>query len=821
MVQLKNLVFILLPALISAVNAADPVFENSVKPFLAKYCFKCHGPDEQKARIRYDEISSFDEQDHALWTLIYEQLNSGDMPPKKSLQPGRNEVLGIINWLEQKSENILSSSASGYLRRLNRRELSAALQHVTGLKTDFSKALPEDGKVNGFDTGAGGLQDAADSVSQVLAVSGQALDGIYFKEKPDIISYQADLSSFKDPAAGIYEWKKLGINMKKPREYIKGLGLLIEPKWLGDRTNSFNIHVPVPEDKKGLVRIRFSLSKLDSSFKNLPNPHLWFSVGGQKLKYEEISNSPDKARSFEFHVDLAHTAVESRGLSIEINNRVEIPYFVEGFENEDRSKGKVEGGTGPWRPVMDKKLSGRERPAPYIVLHDIQIDVNWKRKWTEDSLINEEEAAGKLIHQFMTKAWRKEVEDAKAGHFLNFYQSLRARDKTFDESLRAVFHSILMSAPFRYLASPFTEDSNDAHYAIASRLSFMLNAAPPDEQLLTLAAQKKLRDPKTLANEVDRLLQSEKSTAFFDAFVKQWLEMNQPITQAMDFFEKQDFRFGRFLKSSMRQETVEYIRTLFIENRPAAELVSSDWTMMNNILAYHYAYKGVEGAELRKVKLRPDDPRGGGIFSHAGIQSMLCWMGENWVIYRGSWALKNILDDPPPAPPLEVPELDPSSGKNKGKTPRQLLNQHQENENCSVCHRKIDPLGFAFQNFDLSGRWRDLEYEKYQRKELDGKLSWNGTGKSRPVDAAGALPRGETFKDFKDFKRVLTEHYLDDITRGLMKNLTLYSTGRKAFVNEVKDINNLLTILKKQNYPMLDVMKAVLTSRAFLGKKVR
>ena len=803
-------------------SAYSSSFESTVKPFLEKYCYECHGQDKQKARIRYDKISAFNEKDHALWTLVYEQLNSADMPPRKSPQPTAEEKAQLLSWIEKQSENTLSSSGSGYLRRLNRRELSSALQNVSGLKVDYTKALPEDGKVNGFDTGVGGLQDAADSVAQILDVSRQTVEGIYFKNAPETQSFHADLSSFKDPAKDIYEWRKQGIYMKRPRESVKGLGLLIEPKWLGDRTNSFNINIPVPEDKKGLVRIRFSLSKLDSKFKNLPNPHLWFSVGGQKLKYEEISNSPDQPRHFEFHIDLAQTAVESRGLSVKINNRVEVPYFVDGFENEDRSKGKVEGGTGPWRPKMDKKLKGRERPAPYLVLHDIKIDVNWKRKWSDETLQeNDTEAARKLIHKFLEKAWRKKVHLDKVEHFLNFYASLRSQGKSFDQAVRASFHSILMSAPFRYMASPFTGNESEAHYAIASRLSFMFTGGPPDEMLLNLAENKKLRDPQIISEQVDRLLISSESRAFFDPFVKQWLEMNQPITQAMDFFEKQDFRFGRFLKSSMRSETVEYVRTLFTENRPAGELVSSDWTMMNNILAYHYDYKGIDGAHLRKVKLRTDDPKGGGILSHAGIQSMLCWMGENWVIYRGTWALKHILDDPPPAPPLEVPELDPSSGKNKGKTPRQLLKQHQEDENCSVCHVKIDPLGFAFQNFDLSGRWRDLEYEKYQRKELDGKLSWKGTGKSRPVDAAGNLPRGEEFKDFTHFKKLLVEHYIDDITRGLMKNLTLYSTGRKAFVTEVKEINKMMSILKKQNYPMRDLMKAVLTSRSFLGKKVR
>ena len=144
--------------------------------------------------------------------------------------------------------------------------------------------------------------------------------------------------------------------------------------------------------------------------------------------------------------------------------------------------------------------------------------------------------------------------------------------------------------------------------------------------------------------------------------------MDQPITLVMSHFKKRDFKFGRHMKASMKEETVQYIARLFADNRPARELISSDWTMMNDILAIHYGYDNIDGAELRKVSLKSgtDDQRGGGVLGHAGIQSMLCWMGDNWLIYRGSWALNHILDDPPPNPPLEVPELSPfDEGKHR------------------------------------------------------------------------------------------------------------------------------------------------------------
>jgi hypothetical protein len=219
---------------------------------------------------------------------------------------------------------------------------------------------------------------------------------------------------------------------------------------------------------------------------------------------------------------------------------------------------------------------------------------------------------------------------------------------------------------------------------------------------------------------------------------------------------------------------------------------------------------------MRKVTLRKDDLRGGGILGHAGIQSMLCWMGENWVIYRGAWALRHVLDMPPPPPPLEVPELNPSDGKNKGKPFRELLKQHQLDAKCAVCHKNIDPLGFAFQNFDISGRWRDVEHESYKRSELDGRIAWVGEGKTRPVDAAGRLPRGEEFKSFAEFKRVVVEKYQPDVVRGLMKNWFVYATGRVPGIDDLAEIAEIMAANRAKGYPLRDLLKGVVRSRAFL-----
>ena len=191
-------------------------------------------------------------------------------------------------------------------------------------------------------------------------------------------------------------------------------------------------------------------------------------------------------------------------------------------------------------------------------------------------------------------------------------------------------------------------------------------------------------------------------------------------------------------------------------------------------------------------------------------------MGENWVLYRGAWALRHVLDHPPPPPPLEVPELNPADARNKGKPFRELLKQHQQDAKCAVCHRTIDPVGFAFQNFDISGRWRDVEFDAYKRGELDGRIAWVGEGETRPVDSAGRLPRGEAFKTFAEFKQLVVKNYKDDLVRGLLKNFFVYGTGRVPGIDDLAEIAAIMDAHRAKGYPLRDLLKAVAQSRAFL-----
>lgn len=819
-----------------AVAAQDDSFKNLVAPFLKEHCFACHGPKKQESRLRLDEVTGVQAGNRNLWTLVHERIAAGEMPPADRPQPSAADKQKLLTWIAEQQRGL---GAAG-TRRLNRRELAAALRDVTGLNIDFAQALPGDGTVGGFDTGADALQEASDAVAQWLTVTRRAVAGIHFLKPSKGPVYAANFRDVQpvkkgpDPYKKIYEdWKTQGVIAKVPGQHVigrPGLGLLLAPRAVGEQ-DTLNFTVPTRPDREGVLRLTLEVSAM-KPVAGIPHPHLWVKIGGKDIDFREVTASFDQPARLVYEVQLGDLVVQTKGVSIHLSNKVEIPYAVDGFPNEDRTNPKDKNpppdGTGLFRPLFDRKsLPPEKQPAPYIVLHSIQMEPDVTLAWPPASwqvnvgeIKDNADSAKKLLALWLDRAWRRPVSEAEQAPFLKLYDKLRARNMSFDDALRAAFQSVLMSAPFRYQSSPSHPDPVVAQHALAARLSFMLTGAPPDAELRRLAAVGKLRDPAVLDAQVERLLATPASDAFFRPFVLQWLEMEQPITIAQDHIAKQDFRFARYLKASMREETIAYITQLFLENRPAGELIVSDWTMMNDALALHYGYPRLGGGHLRKVKLRADDPRGGGILGHAGLQSMLCWMGENWVIYRGAWTLRHILDQPPPPPPLEVPELNPSDAKNKGKSFRELLKQHQQDSRCAVCHKSIDPVGFAFQNFDISGRWRQLEHESYSRGELDGRIAWKGVGKTRPVDAAGNLPRGETFKSFAEFKDIVVKDYQADMVRGIMRNLMIYATGRLPGIDERMEIAAIMKEYRARGYPLRDLLKAIVRSHAFLEQPI-
>ncbi|MGE3808874.1 MAG: DUF1587 domain-containing protein, partial [Gemmataceae bacterium] len=363
---------VLILACTSVAWGADAAtFAQDIQPILKQHCVGCHGADRQESSIRLDRLEAYRSEDSPLWTKVHEAIATGAMPPRARPRPEQKQQQALLAWIELEQKR----AGVDQLRRLNRRELSAALQDVTGLPIAYADALPGDGKLGGFDTGATALQDAADSIDQVMQITRRAVDGIRFLEPATSESLALNLREAADPRKALESWKDKGLTIKTRAFSKPGHGLLLEPRWVGER-DATTISVPAPNGKHGVLRLKLVVSAFQPMAK-LPAPHLWVVVAGKDIDYGEITGTLDRPQELTYHVQLDDLAIDTRGIQVKLINRVEVPYAIEGFANDDLSKPEenVPGGTGLFRPSFDRQRTAPEKqPAPFIVLQRLEIE---------------------------------------------------------------------------------------------------------------------------------------------------------------------------------------------------------------------------------------------------------------------------------------------------------------------------------------------------------------------------------------------------------------------------------------------------------------
>jgi hypothetical protein len=291
-------------------------------------------------------------------------------------------------------------------------------------------------------------------------------------------------------------------------------------------------------------------------------------------------------------------------------------------------------------------------------------------------------------------------------------------------------------------------------YDLASRLSYFLWSAPPDEELMALAAKGELGRPEVLEAQARRLLGDYRSQALVENFIGQWLQLRGLATHKPD--PKSFPGFTESLRAAMHEELALFLGEVVRKDRPLTDLIDADYTYLNEELARHYGIGGVEGPEMRRVTLQ--DRRRGGLLTSGAVLMLQSDPERTNVPRRGNYIAGTLLGSPPPPPPPDVPSLDQSRTEGKVQTLREILEAHRKRAECASCHAKIDPLGFGFQNFDAVGRWRDEEA-------------------GSPVDASGVLPGGRGFRGPVELKKILLERR-DEFTKTLASSMLIYALGR-------------------------------------------
>jgi hypothetical protein len=381
--------------------------------------------------------------------------------------------------------------------------------------------------------------------------------------------------------------------------------------------------------------------------------------------------------------------------------------------------------------------------------------------------------------------------------------------QTFEQAVRVGLSTILVSPEFLFLREkPGALDD----FALASRLSYFFWSTMPDDELLALAEEGKLRSPDTLRAQVERLLRSPKASAFTANFVDQWLGLRD-----IDFTEPSHTLYPEFddmLKASMIRETRLFFDEVLRDDLSLANFVASDFAMLNGRLARHYGIPGPEGWEFRKVPLPPGTHRGG-VLTMGSVLKVTANGTQTSPVMRGAWVLDRILGAPPPPPPPGVPAVEPDI---RGATTiRQQLAKHRQIEACASCHVRIDPPGFALESFDVIGGWRDYYRTTGRGKPVtrDGRRMPYLEGPK--VDPSDRMPDGAEFQDIDEFKQLLLRDR-DAIARSLARRLVTYATGGPAEALDGEEIEQVVRQAKNQDYGFRTLVHAVVQSRLFREK---
>ena len=411
------------------------------------------------------------------------------------------------------------------------------------------------------------------------------------------------------------------------------------------------------------------------------------------------------------------------------------------------------------------------------------------------------EAARRIVGRFAERAFRRPVESGEVERLLSVFDRAIQRGDSFESALKLPLKAVLISPRFLFLVEPEPEKDGVYElpdYPLASRLSYFLWASMPDDELLRLAAEGKLRDDGFLREQVRRMLRDPRSRGLAESFTAQWLG----LAVLGDTVRPDPQRFPEFddaLADAMRREPILFFDNLLREGRSLLELLDADYTFVNERLARHYGIEGVQGPAMRRMPLT--DANRGGVLGMAGVLTVTSYPLRTSPVLRGKWVLEDLLGARVPPPPPNAGELPKDDRNAKGLSFRKQLEMHRSRSECATCHQRMDPLGFGLENFDPIGRFRTEQA-------------------GQPIDAAGELPSGDKFKGPRELKAVLLKQK-NEFVRNLARKLLGYSLGRQLYRFDQCVIDDSIKALEADGYKASILVERIALSYPFRHRYVK
>ena len=828
---------------------------TGISAFLEKHCEQCHDDSARKGDFDITALQYRLEDSGNLlrWGRVLEVLERGEMPPPEKSKVAPKERADLLaslgDALVEADARDVVKNGRGSLRRLTRVEYENNLRVLLELPhLDIRDKLPEDRDLHGFT-----------KVSALLDMSRVQMEG--YLEAAEGALRAAVAGSVSAPAPVIQRFAGLQLfpelNTFGEREAMffarenrmvpfSGAALkAMSPEELADPSLEMALfrsatwpYYGYPRGfrakREGVYRIRFKGRAVRQvrDFRLVPALEpLALTFRARQPSGPDVSGDvretggwldlQPEAREFETRILLkAGETFEYSPLGLPV------PFIrTDGGFFYDFPPMGPEGHRGiaiQWLEVSGPEMGDVWPPQAHRVLFDqLPLRPGKPGAALPVEVVSEtpKEDALRLLRRFAEKAALRQVSDADLQPFITIIETKLSAGAPFGEALVAGYQSFLCSRHFLYVTEPKAGEG-DRQEAVAARLSHLFWNTRPDVELAGLAHEGKLQEKAVLQAQTERLINDARFAQFVASFGDEWLDLRKLRRDLPDERLYPEYRRDDYLVDSMERETRAFLSAMVRENLPATSLVASRFTFVNDRLALHYDLPRVSGSELRRVEL-PDWSPHGGLLTQAAVLKLTANGLTTSPVLRGVWAMEKLLGQAPPPPPKSVPAIEPDI--RGAKTIRELLAKHTQSASCAGCHARFDPVGFALENFDVMGAWRD-RYRGMERGEKVTGIDPAGHPYTyfvgQPVDASGKLPTGEGFRDVRELKRLLAADPRQ-LSRGFLSHLVLHATGTPLRLADRPECERLLDQCAGNGYRIKDLVHALVQSRIFLGETTR
>ncbi len=823
--------------------------------FLATHCYACHDSNTKKGNLDLTALKPdyADPKTFSVWVKVHDRIYEKEMPPKSAPQPDDAERAAFLKSIAQpmlaaESARIQKEGRAVW-RRMNRYEYENTLRDLLGAPwLQIKELLPEDAEAYRSNKVGEALAISHVQMSRYLKAAEEALREVIAHdaaqpEKKIKKYYAREQRAF----TGHVEFSQF--NTASERATFPLIGNAADVAVLKQQAPmTVGAADPVKRELEGMgvvastyepLEIRFNQFKapVAGRYKLRINAHSFWAAPESEAKWwrpsRDVASAGRTREPITLYAEIPPRQMRYLG-TFDVHPEPSVQemevYLLKGETIRPDAARLFRSRPPNWRnPLAEKdgqpgvSFRWMEAEGPIIeewptAGHRLLFgNLPMRKKGKDDIEIVSKDPhadAEALLRGFLARAYRRPVVEADLQRFLKLADDAMKTCGDFKEAMITAYSAVLCSPAFVTLEeTPGRLDD----YALASRLSYFLWNSEPDAALRELAGKGALRKPAVLRAQMDRLLADPRANRFIEAFLDYWLELRKINNTSPEEVMYADYYLDDYLVESAQAETRAFFAELLRKDLPARNLVASDFAMINDRLSSHYGLPNVDGSAIRRVQLPADSVRGG-LLTQAGVLKVTANGTTTSPVLRGAWIMERIVGMTIPPPPPAVPAVEPDV---RGATTiRQQLEKHRTLASCNACHAKIDPAGFALENFDVFGGWRD----KY-RALVDGEKA-PGIGKNgqrfafqyvQPVDPSGVLPDGRKFQDIRELKKLLAADERQ-IARNLARQLIVFATGAPVRFGDRPQVESILDRAAPRGYGVKSMIQAIVESKMFQYK---